>query len=744
MSERSPRPSRPWWDTPVFGAALAAGLIAATLVMFSAFMYYDDEGYVLVSLKNFIAHGGLYRDVYTQYGPFPFVVHLGLHSLGLPLTHTTGRLLTLLAWAGTAVACAALAGYATRSALARLATLVGVFVYLWVMASEPSHPGGLIVLLSALLAAFGYRWILRDRLPRWSILTGAVIGALLLTKINVGVFAAFSAVAWWLLHHRDTRLRRWAPLLVGLAGVVLPVGLMRPLLDQPWVQTYALLFAGAALSLAAVASRHASGFATWRNLGTGGLAAAAVMTAVAAVVLLRGTTPRDLLDGLVLGPLRQPTSFSLRFLWPPGIGIAALLSLAGCVSACLLRRRAAAAVDGTIAGLRLVAAAGLAITLARFPIVAPDYETLGGALPCLWLFAWPLAGEKPAVTAAHLWVILLLLGQSLHAFPVPGSQIAWGTVLTVPVAAVGAWDAARWLAARVAGGAFAAPTLTRVGSALVVVLTAAVAVKFGQVALRYREGQNLGLPGAELIRVPDNSAALTRILTHNAALHADVLFTFPGMFSFNLWSGVPTPTLANVTHWFSLLSQPRQQAIIAALESHPRACVIIHREHLDFLAKRNLAARGILADYIAQHFEPAFAIDGVEFCVRRGRQIRPFLVADVFTRQTGADAGAKESTLLQLTTLLPEGSAIAAIEVATGAEPLRLTAANARIEVAPADSRGEPVGPARAATWPLQVSRAAILSIYFDRESLPRPVRGATVILRDPAGEAVALARLRP
>ena len=56
------------------GVVLAAALaIAGYWLLFTTFMVYDDEGYVLLSLKNFAAHGALYDKVYTQYGPFFYV-----------------------------------------------------------------------------------------------------------------------------------------------------------------------------------------------------------------------------------------------------------------------------------------------------------------------------------------------------------------------------------------------------------------------------------------------------------------------------------------------------------------------------------------------------------------------------------------------------------------------------------------------------------------------------------------------
>ena len=63
-------------------------------------------------------------------------------------------------------------------------------------------------------------------------------------------------------------------------------------------------------------------------------------------------------------------------------------------------------------------------------------------------------------------------------------------------------------------------------------------------------------------------AAELRSLSVNAVAHCDLLFSLPGMFSFNLWTGLPSPTAANVTHWFNLLSPAQQAAVIAKLFAH--------------------------------------------------------------------------------------------------------------------------------------------------------------------------------
>jgi hypothetical protein len=234
------------------------------------------------------------------------------------------------------------------------------------------------------------------------------------------------------------------------------------------------------------------------------------------------------------------------------------------------------------------------------------------------------------------------------------------------------------------------------------------------------------------------------VLTYNAAVHADLLFSLPGMFSYNLWTGLPTPTHANVTHWFSLLDKPWQMSIVRELESHPRACVIVQREHVNFLAKRGLAPSGQLYDYIHREFEPAFTIDDVEFCVRRGRRIRPFLLAELLTRSETAD-GAAASTLLTFTILLAPKGPVSHIELSTAVgngASLELNSSNARVELSRVDGRGEQSGPRIPAPWPVQVPGPCTIWIYYNGDTLPPPARGATIVLRNKKGEEVGLARL--
>ena len=756
-------PSLGRFRLPVLMLALgsAALTVAAGMMLFSSFMLYDDEGYVLLSLRNFAEHGRLYGDVYSQYGPLSYVVYGLLHWLGMPLTHTAGRLLTLGLWSGAATLCAWLVWKATKHSACMLATLSATFVYLWIMISEPNHPGGLIAFLTAVMAVFGYRWLESGRWTAWGLLAGAGAAALVFTKINVGAFATLSAAGLLLLHRPPARLRTAMPWIIALGLMVLPFGLMRPLLTAPWVRTYALTFAFAAVPVAFTLGQRPwinpadpdadPGAGSGRVWLTALAAGVAVAVVVASIILARGTTFAELADGMVLGPLRHPGHFSLEFPWPPGVltlGSASLGLYLLILAALRLGWTDRLTVDSLVASLRLVAAAALGLAIARFPGTSPDNLVFAYALPTLWLFLWPLAAEEPGEVTARAWLGLLFLGQWLHPFPVPGSQIAWGTFLALPLAAIGGWQAASWLGGR--HGRFFTFARTQVLDLtltfVLVLLAVVTGNRLAQIGARYLESRSLDLPGAEAVRLPDSTTALYRLLAVNAEVHGDLLYSLPGMFSFNLWTGLPAPTLANVTHWFSLLDDAQQDAIIAVLAAHPRACVIVQAGHLDFLRQRHLTPGGRLYDYVMSRYETAFEIDGFQFRVLRGRRIAPLFTAEVFASRSASPN--TPDTMVKLLLLLPPGQAVGGVAVATMDDreqaPLELTAANARVEITPIDLEGRARGPAQAAKFPCTLSGPSEVAVYFDRAGRGFSDARTYLIVRDPAGAELALVRLRP
>lgn len=737
------------------GVILAVAAVVLTagagLMLFSTFMLYDDEGYVLFSLKNFAEHGALYRDVYSQYGPLPYVIFQVLHWVGVPFTHTAGRLITLGLWAAAAGLCCRLVWRATRHLALSLSVLAGTYVYLWIMVSEPNHPGGWIALIVALLAALGYAWLIRGKLIAWSALVGAAVAALLLTKINVGVFAGLSAVMFLVFHAKAPAWSRIGGALLAVLLVVMPFALMRSLLAEHWVRMYAALFALAALPIALSTRRAATASALKIGLAEFGAMLGGAMVVLAltlGTVLARGTSARELLDGMLLAPLQHPTHFSLEFHWPSTALAVAIISAALFAFVFISSRNGSSLPgDRVVAAARVAVAIALAAAVLQFPYTSPNNVVFAHAISCLWVLLWPLSGEPPERVAARAWIVLLAMGQWLHPFPVPGSQIAWGTFLMLPLGGLGAWESFTWwhLSRREAPVSPRYRSVRLAGVAALIVIPVLLGMQLLEIGARYLGSRSLALPGAETLRLPDNATATYRILSLNAVAHTDMLFSLPGMFSFNLWTGLPAPTHANVTHWFSLLNETQQREIIRALASHPRSGVIVQTGHLEFLKSRGLAARGPLYDYIMANYASAFEIDDFEFRVRRERTILPLLTADFLLERPDQTKRDAFDALLKIDLLLvqPVGSVVISSMDGSSA-PLVLDAHNSRIEITPMTMQGKPAGAARAAKFPFTPSGPTELSVYFPRNGYHLSLAQTLITVRDPNGAELAMVRLRP
>ena len=83
--------------------------------MFSHFPGYDDEGYIMLTVRDYLAGGGLYGTVYTQYGPGFYVLMDVVFGLpGWAITHALVRWFTLGWWLAAAVGGAELVRHQTR------------------------------------------------------------------------------------------------------------------------------------------------------------------------------------------------------------------------------------------------------------------------------------------------------------------------------------------------------------------------------------------------------------------------------------------------------------------------------------------------------------------------------------------------------------------------------------------------------------------------------------------------------
>ncbi|HYC73097.1 MAG TPA: hypothetical protein VEB66_17935 [Opitutaceae bacterium] len=711
-------------------------------LLFTTFMLYDDEGYVLITLRDFGRIGGLYDVIFTQYGPFFYLFYDGLQrALDFAWGSTAGRWITLVNWLGTAGLCALALHRARAPWPLVLFGLVDVFAFLWIMIHEPMHPGGTVTLLVAAAAWLGIEALRSGRLDRFGLVAGLAGAALALTKINVGAFLIFSAAFALALCHRGPHAGPLRVLLFGL-GALLPLALMRSLLSAPWVLTFAILSAlatgGVLIAARAGLERlPPAGWRPWLGFGAAGLA---VTAAVAVLMAARGTSPYALFQGVVVAPLQHPGIYAFAVQWRPGV-----LAVAGAalgLVALAARRRDDGRWRTAIAWTRIAATLGFQLTL------IPSFQTSQAAIalcfgvPLAGLFAFPLERDSDdAGVSARAWLALLLVLQSLHAYPVAGSQLNWGTFLWVPLMLSGFHESVAHLQ-RNATARRIAWTRGLVGAGAVM-LAVGVTGMLGRIArMNQVNGERIGVAGSGEILLPAPIASALRVVTENATAHGSVLLSLPGAYSLNLWSGVPTPTSANVTHWFSLLSPRQQQEMLARLEREPRAVFVVQHNILAALVETGFRPASPVLDYLRAHYRRAFAIEGYSFWVRHDRTIAP-----LSTGQLLYPPAENQPHRLALTLDRRPGR-VARIElwnVAGGQwRVLDLDATRAEVEALPIDLAGAATGPARAAPWPLELDQPLRLTFAFwPIRPLPPP-EALEAVLLDASGRRIGAARVLP
>ncbi len=403
-------------------------------------MVYDDEGYVLWSLQSYFKEGGLYATVYSQYGPFIYALYHGIHTVfGLTFDSETGRWLTLFYWVGTSALTGWFTWRQTRSAIMAGGAISLTFGSLLVITSEPIHPGGLLTFLSAIGGVGGAIAMERRDHRQFAVICGLVGAAMLLTKINVGAFFLIAAGSWMAMNSPNLKFSRGCLWLSAIGSLLVPYWLMQKLWPDPWVATFALIFSLSALSLLLLFKDTKIPTMGWKSwpifVGTSGLMTAIVV----GIISSRGTSLQELWHGIVTAPLGQPVVYAHAINWPQFIP---WLSVGLFIVVLLAQARHPAWFAHVIVATRLLMVIGFFIqTYGTIQNPGTSYTFLYG-LPFVWLMLVPLhqhsnTPEKPA----RLWLGWVFIWQTLHAYPVAGSQLSWGSYLWVPLAAVGCHEA---------------------------------------------------------------------------------------------------------------------------------------------------------------------------------------------------------------------------------------------------------------------------------------------------------------
>lgn len=653
-ASKPPAPEqRPGWGSTlrdpavlaiVFYTLVAMGAAAAAyFTAFTVWAGYDDEGTLLVTLQAFAGGDALYNDIYTPYGPFYFELFGGLLALtGLDVTTDLSRSTVVVLWVLTSflfgIACQRLTGRLTIG----LTAMIAAFATLYVLANEPMHPQVLCVLLLGAfvaLAAFG-----PGRRPLWwGAAAGAVIAALALTKLNLGVYAAAAVVVAAAIAIEPIRSRRWLSWPAIAAVLVMPLLVTGPDLELGWVRdmTAVQLLAMAAVVIAAWPlggrpGERDDGSLSWLLGAAAGFVVAAVAILVA--IVLNGSGLSDVYDGVVTEAMRVRDVNMSQFQMSIAVVDWAIVAVAGAALSVWLRGLRTGEGSGSPSiwpGL-LRAVAGLAVLLTVARITPFSLGPSAGnqdSLPMVlaWIATIPPAGldEPPYKRFLRVLFPALAVAEVLQVFPVAGSQVGIASLTLVPVGALLLGDALHslraWSATRGPGG------IERFGATAGVVLVAVTAIFATNAILRsivnnaliYRDNFEVPFEGATQLRLPQADAENYTYLVDRLREYGCTDFIgYPNVNSLYLWSGIEPPPPAAPGAWIEAMDAERQQRVVEELRASPRPCAIRN----DGLAGLWLGGDPVpdkpLVNYVLNEFRPVAEIGDFQFMVptERGRQ----------------------------------------------------------------------------------------------------------------------------
>lgn len=632
----------------------------------------DDEGFILISHKFFFHGGALYDDVFSCYQPFFHVFNwLVFVPTGIPLCHDNIRILTIVLWLAGAMLNTTIAYKLTSSRLLALLVLILSVHHLRAFSGAPGHPESLAyVLVAATVALF----VFMDRLPRavFALALGGILGLLLLTKINVGVYvllpsvmvlaagtggvfpvrlqaalgAAMIALPVALMHSRLTQLAMSIPsvLILGLLVCCVVAAFMTrseqavprvlglagcAAVTLVWFQPYGfplfyftalvtLSIAGVVLSVRANRPGLGMERRTWM-LAT--LCGVATMAAVILVVVLRGTSMHGLLNGLFLGALTQSSIYFAPCHANAGGVLLALGGLAGCCGF-LWAQKSFTDCRSFHLTLALTKILFGVVVLAYFsPLrsAIPLQEKLPAfwALPLVWLVAVP-AAANPAHHMARLALMTTAVMQSLVAYPVPHSQLVFATALLPVIGTVCLADALQALMPRMSDIISLRWLPNAAGGIVAFSILYGFAILTLQARWDYLSYTPLDLPGASRIRLPCDEVSLYHELVNSLARpEVETFLTLPGFNSLYFWARKEPPTGLNFTAWMFSLDEHSQQRIWDAASQHRGVMAVRNRRLAEIWTQGRPFDHLPLVRAINENFQTVKVIGRYELMMRR-------------------------------------------------------------------------------------------------------------------------------
>ena len=506
-----------------FALLTVLGGIWAYYRALTGFSFWDDEGSMMASVKQYLGGLRLYNQVWSGYGPvYYFYNWLLRSSTGTPVTHDVVRISSLLPWLVTALVCAWIILRATDSlVLATLGHLLTLYS-LQFFAFEPGHPQELCILLLVCLVASG-TLIGQRRHFLGIILLGVLPAALLLVKVNIGIFAALATGLSLSFHAGENQLSKIFRASFVAASLFLPFALMRHQLGDPQAVVYCVLLIASVAALSQVLFRvDKTTSITYRDFGIVVTSFVVTFATIVLVLIAQGSSLQSMLDRLVLLHLRisvgglwyAPVSLSAKWLYWALSGMAA----AGWVAFSMKNKGHWS--SEYFFPIKLLF--GLGIIAALFS--TNRSQLLAFATPFCWLLLYPLpeSGVSQLVFSRTLLCTTAVI-QTLYAYPVAGSQVLFIRILMIVVGVICIDDFCLWFAAKCDFGV-RQPRLLRVAGSVALFC---LILDYMYISHVQREIYNslpaLNLAGASRIHLSDQQAREYQWLTRSSVKYCDIL-----------------------------------------------------------------------------------------------------------------------------------------------------------------------------------------------------------------------------
>jgi hypothetical protein len=621
--------------TCVYAALCLVAATAAYFAIFSQFAPYDDEGTLLVTLKAFTHGDVLYRTIYSEYGPFYYELFGGLFSLtGQAVTTDASRTIVIFVWVASSLLFGLTSHRLTRSLPLGVVGMASAFATLFVLIGEPMHPQGLCVLL---IAAFLLLAVAQpDRRLAWGGgAAGALLAALVLTKVNLGAFAVAAVVlaAFWTVG--SLYRIRWLRWLVTAGFLLLPVAIMARDLNEGWVRELMLveILGFLALVVAIQPLRYAEededrALGRWLLWSVVGFAVA--FAAILIAIFFTGPTPAEVYDGVVTQAIRVRDVLVTPLPFPPSTldwGVAAVAAATLSVRLPAGEGERQALWSGI---LRLGAGVVILLSVARLaPIAINPSAGNPDVIPLVlaWVAAVPPAGRRESPRRRFLRVLLpaLAVAQTLQVYPVAGSQMGIAAVSSVPVGALCIADG--FASLRIWAESRGTLALRRLG-VVATVLTIGLAADFvlqtmlkpaANGAVTYHDQEPLPFPGATALRLPPEQVeTYAHIIALLHRYHCTTFAGYPNIDSFYLWSGIEAPPPRAPGAWIKAVESDQQQQTVDALRSSPRPCAILSQPRAELWLHGETPPPRPLTEYLLNDFETVAKDGEFELALPKG------------------------------------------------------------------------------------------------------------------------------